>query len=667
MENTYNNITVDPVYFLHRVIRDVKGNINQKLSEGIHETFEKKIYGCQYIKGVWFVYMPANGIRELLLNNGITLENRFITFYNEYPQNQHIPTERLVIKDLPAFIPHSCVTDFLEKFRQLTSTNNVSFSRDRVNQDTPSEYINGDRHLYVHSPVTPPLPKDSYIEGWQVRLWHKTQNNYCRRCAEHGHKTDETDRCPSYQADAPTIAFRADSHPFSNYYMCKINVFEREFPSAEHAYQWRKCQIFEREDLALRVLCAKTPREAKETVAELTDVQIWTNDVKILAMKCVLVAKFQSCELFRTRLLDCKDKIIAEATSDTFWGVGVAPNIAIFTNPDKFLGCNVLGNLLMNLRDSTKSAKFAQEHTANPPQELITGSKADDLGPPDNNHQSIASTNNISDSVPPQPDGGNPTQPAPPTVHDMETDNPPDNDQTSKDSDSAPPPCDNDMSQQDTAPAAESQEAAPPKTVVVPDSPSSKVGSPPESTDPPTESQVLETPAGSANEGDSPSASPLTDAPNSNPSAPACEVETSSSGMASQPTPDTLPSPPASKDSGGGKNSGKVMKFIENDIELFPRLLLASEPEPRIRRKARALARGTDYTRSSSESNLVRRDMKSIDSFFVRKRPAGDIDTSPTAEPATKAVKSGRVSDVAVSLTGVTAGEHELSSGDDGS
>ena len=88
MENTYNNITVDPVYFLHRVIRDVKGNINQKLSECIHETFEKEIYGCQYIKGVWFVYMPANGIRELLLNNGITLENSFITFYNEYPQNQ---------------------------------------------------------------------------------------------------------------------------------------------------------------------------------------------------------------------------------------------------------------------------------------------------------------------------------------------------------------------------------------------------------------------------------------------------------------------------------------------------------------------------------------------------------------------------------------------------
>ena len=29
-----------------------------------HKTFGKKFYGCQYIKGVWFVYMPPNGIRE---------------------------------------------------------------------------------------------------------------------------------------------------------------------------------------------------------------------------------------------------------------------------------------------------------------------------------------------------------------------------------------------------------------------------------------------------------------------------------------------------------------------------------------------------------------------------------------------------------------------------
>ena len=40
---------------------------------------------------------------------------------------------------------------------------------------------------------------------------------------------------------------------------------------------------------------------------------------------------------------------IAEATSDMFWGVGVAPNLALHTNPKKFLGQNHLGKCLMEL------------------------------------------------------------------------------------------------------------------------------------------------------------------------------------------------------------------------------------------------------------------------------------------------------------------------------
>ena len=80
---------------------------------------------------------------------------------------------------------------------------------------------------------------------------------------------------------------------------------------------------------------------------------------------------------------------------------------------------------------------------------------------------------------------------------------------------------------------------------------------------------------------------------------------------------DTLNSSRPSKTPGDGNamNTGSVMKVIENDIELSPRLLLASKPEPRIRRKTRALSKGTDYIRSSSTGNLVRNDMKSSDSF----------------------------------------------------
>ena len=37
---------------------------------------------------------------------------------------------------------------------------------------------------------------------------------------------------------------------------------------------------------------------------------------------------------------------IAEAMQNTYWGVGVAPNIAQHTKPTKFLGRNQLGKLL---------------------------------------------------------------------------------------------------------------------------------------------------------------------------------------------------------------------------------------------------------------------------------------------------------------------------------
>ena len=42
----------------------------------------------------------------------------------------------------------------------------------------------------------------------------------------------------------------------------------------------------------------------------------------------------------------------AEVTPDTYWGVGVGPNLAQYTNPSKFLCLNKLGKSLMSLRNT---------------------------------------------------------------------------------------------------------------------------------------------------------------------------------------------------------------------------------------------------------------------------------------------------------------------------
>ena len=67
-------------------------------------------------------------------------------------------------------------------------------------------------------------------------------------------------------------------------------------------------------------------------------------------MNYILRVKWNSCEKFRQYLLSTEGMVMAEATSDDFWGVGVAPNLSQHTKPTKFLGQNHMGKLQMALR-----------------------------------------------------------------------------------------------------------------------------------------------------------------------------------------------------------------------------------------------------------------------------------------------------------------------------
>ena len=68
-------------------------------------------------------------------------------------------------------------------------------------------------------------------------------------------------------------------------------------------------------------------------------------------MENALKLKWDSCAKFRQALMQTSGMTIAEATQDTFWGVGVAPNLAQETRCSKFIGDNHLGRLLMGIRD----------------------------------------------------------------------------------------------------------------------------------------------------------------------------------------------------------------------------------------------------------------------------------------------------------------------------
>ena len=93
----------------------------------------------------------------------------------------------------------------------------------------------------------------------------------------------------------------------TNYYPCDIMIQldGQVFKSAEHCYLWHKCIDLIEPELAERVFSASTPEEAKRintklgTEKDLTD----RDNKKIDIMRKILLAKLDSCNLYRNLLL----------------------------------------------------------------------------------------------------------------------------------------------------------------------------------------------------------------------------------------------------------------------------------------------------------------------------------------------------------------------------
>ena len=151
----------------------------------------------------------------------------------------------------------------------------IIFAKERIGGEESSPFINGDRMIYVEPHVYPPLPKETIIDGHQCRI--------CHRCQTHGHCTTDIEVCEACDADTSVVAFRANTNPLSNFFICTITIDNIKFRSAEHAYQWRKCTHANRTDLGDRILAAGTPADTKSIASELKSneniIESW-NDIK---------------------------------------------------------------------------------------------------------------------------------------------------------------------------------------------------------------------------------------------------------------------------------------------------------------------------------------------------------------------------------------------------
>ena len=349
-------VTTQPVYIKDTEVNNITGNVLLEICFAINQQFPGEIYGAQKINNVWSIYVSNNRIRAALIVSGITVQGNRLDVHDDNPlRGESNKSERITIKDLPATLSPTNIMSFLRGFRQLNIKSKVIYAKERMGGDQMSPFINGDRLIYVHPNVSPPLPKETVISGHPCRIWHASQKNYCKRCATHGHRTMDIEECQSYNADCAVSAFRSNNNPLSNFYPCSIIHDGKTFISAEHFYQYQMCMYCNHQDAAEKVHAAPNAKAAKDIASDLkakltAPILAGWIKTRVSVMEETLKLKWNCCGKFRQALMATMGTTIAEATQDTFWGVGVAPNLAEETDPNHFLGFNQLGRILMSMR-----------------------------------------------------------------------------------------------------------------------------------------------------------------------------------------------------------------------------------------------------------------------------------------------------------------------------
>lgn len=151
--------------------------------------------------------------------------------------------------------------------------------------------------------------------------------------------------------------FGKDS-PFSNFYECPIKVDNIPYHSVEQFYQSKKAEAFDDDATAGRIMAAKTARECYElgcTVKKFEETE-WRKQCDVI-MKRGLETKFAKDEM-KKHLLDTENRTIVECNGkDMYWSCGYYPGNPYSNDPSTWKGQNKLGRLLMDLRQTLRSAE----------------------------------------------------------------------------------------------------------------------------------------------------------------------------------------------------------------------------------------------------------------------------------------------------------------------
>jgi ribA/ribD-fused uncharacterized protein len=138
----------------------------------------------------------------------------------------------------------------------------------------------------------------------------------------------------------------------SQWWPAQFTIDGVQFATAEHYLMWRKAKLFGDDRAAAAILAVPHPHAAKALGRQVIgfEQQAWQQH-RYGIVVAGNVAKFgQHPELCRY-LLGTGERVLVEASPvDPIWGIGLAANDPAVDDPSRWLGLNLLGFALMQVR-----------------------------------------------------------------------------------------------------------------------------------------------------------------------------------------------------------------------------------------------------------------------------------------------------------------------------
>ena len=143
---------------------------------------------------------------------------------------------------------------------------------------------------------------------------------------------------------------------FSNWWLCNIIYDNKTFCSSEQVFMYMKAKLFKDDEVAEKILQTTNQKTIKALGREVKnfDQLIWDN-FKYSLMYNANELKFSQNPDLKMLLLSTGNEQICEASPlDRIWGIGLSTATLDYRDPTKWRGQNLLGQVLINLREAYK-------------------------------------------------------------------------------------------------------------------------------------------------------------------------------------------------------------------------------------------------------------------------------------------------------------------------